>query len=282
MSEAGDYDTEMFRRTNLDDSTIERLLAGQHVDGQEMLTSFVEDTQLVTSTPGPRPSAALAAFLAEDFSTEKGDLPVTAASNVPGPAPQAAGLPTWRKKNVIETAFAKLGALGLAAKIGAATGALALTGTAAAFTGALPEAAQDPVADAFDRAGINIPGGSSADQRQDAEHRQDGEVSDAEVPAQAEFGTGVADDAKSGAPQDDGAQFGEDVSTTARETYQPEDPPTAESNPGTEYRDEAGTQQPETTPTADDNPGTDYLDDAGTQQPESTPTAEDNPGTSRP
>lgn len=54
---------------------------------------------------------------------EKGDLLVTAASNVPGPAPQVAGLPKWRKKKMIELALAKLTALSLAAKVGAATGA---------------------------------------------------------------------------------------------------------------------------------------------------------------
>jgi hypothetical protein len=33
----------------------------------------------------------------QGFSTDKGDLPATAASNVPGPARQVAGLPKWRK-----------------------------------------------------------------------------------------------------------------------------------------------------------------------------------------
>lgn len=188
---------------------------------------------------------------------------MTAASNVPGPVTQAAGLPK-RKKNVIETALAKLSALGLAAKIGVATGALALTGTAAAATGALP----DPVVDAIERTGIEIPGGRSAEHRQDTEHRQDADrrqdgehrpdvdATTTETPAQADFGTGVADGATSGAPQEDGADFGSDVSSTARDTYQPPTTPTADDNPGTEYQDDAGSQQPAETPTADSNPGT--------------------------
>lgn len=169
---------------------------------------------------------------------------------------------------MIEVALAKLTALGLAAKLGVATGALALTGTAAAATGALP----DPVVDAIERTGIEIPGGRSAehrqdgdhrqdaDQRQDADHRQDADRAQdartAETPAEADFGTGVSGSATSGAPQEDGAQFGEDVSTTARETFQPTDTPTTEDNPGTDASDDAGTQQPESTPTAENNPGT--------------------------
>lgn len=282
MSDDGDYDTEMFRRSDLDDTAIERLLAGHHVDGQEMLVSFVEDAQLAASRPGPMPDARVAACFAREISTDNGDLLVTVGSNVSGPGQQVAGLPKWRKKNVIEIALAKLGALGLAAKVGIATGALALSGTAAAFSGALPPAAQDSVADAFDRAGINIPGGRSAEHRQDGNHRQDGEQGeDADTRDDADFGTRVADDAKTGATREDGAQFGEDVSNDARETRRPAGTPTADSNPGTEGGNDAGGQAPETAPTADSNPGTDYRDDAGAQAPDSAPTEDDNPGTSR-
>lgn len=196
---------------------------------------------------------------------------------------------------MIEVALAKLGALGLAAKLGVASGVLVLSGSAAAATGSLPEPAQDRVADAMERAGIDIPGGRSAAHRQDGQHRQDGttgrqdgehrpadaDTATADAPAQADFGTGVAGDAKNGAPQDDGQQFGEDVSTGARDTFQPTDTPTADGNPGTEFRGDAGTQQPESTPTADDNPSTEYRDGDGTQQPDGTPTADDNPGTGR-
>lgn len=116
----------MNRRSHLDDTSFEQLLAGRTVPGQELLVSFVEDVHVATSAEASQPSSELATLFAEGLSTEKGDLLVTAASNVTGPAPQAAGLPKWRKKNMIEIALSKLAALGLAAKIGAATGVVAL------------------------------------------------------------------------------------------------------------------------------------------------------------
>jgi hypothetical protein len=312
LSTAGDYDDEMIRRSHLDDISIEQLLAGASVPSNELLVSFVEDVHAATSVQASWPGSELATLFAEGLSIEKGDLLATAASNVTGPAPQAAGLPKWRKRNMIEIALTKLAALGLAAKIGAATGAVALSGTAAAVTGALPDAVQERVAAVAEQVGIDIPGGKSAEHRVDAEHRpaETDQVADLEVtevveepevvevieqpelveqpepevveqPEAADFGTGVSDAARSGAPQEDGRQFGEDTSTAARETFQPAERPTAEDNPGTGYRSGAGTQQPAGTSTAEDNPGTGYRSGAGTQQPAGTPTAEDNPGTGR-
>lgn len=62
------------------------------------------------------------------------------------------------------------------------------------------------------------------------------EVEEPEKPEAADFRTGVSDAARSGAPQEDGRQFGEDIGNTARETFQPADRPTAESNPGSGHR----------------------------------------------
>jgi hypothetical protein len=303
LSATGDYDDEMIRRSQLDDSSIEQLLAGASVPGNELLVSFVEDVHVATSVQATGPSSELATLFAEGFSTEKGDLLATAASNVTGPAPQAAGLPKWRKRNMIEIALTKLAALGLAAKIGAATGAVALSGTAAAVTGALPDAVQERVAAVAEQVGIDIPGGKSAEHRVDAEHRpaEAEEVADLEItevveeesevveeppaevpekPEAADFGTGVSDAARSGAPQEDGRQFGQETSNTARETFQPAERPTAESNPGTSYRPE-GAQQPAGTATAGSNPGSSDRPDAGAQQPAGTPTAGANPGSGR-
>lgn len=201
MSTGGDYPDEMFRRP-LDDEAIDSLLAGRPPAGLESLVAFVEDVHLAAAVSVPEPTVALAAVFAAGLSTEKGDLPVTAAGNVPGPASQVAGLPK-RSKTVIEVLLAKLAAAGLVAKTGLAAGALTLGATAAAATGNLPEPAQDRVADAVEHVGLNIPGGSEkADEhRRDADHRQEGEVADtdgagtdvAETPAEADFGTGVAD-----------------------------------------------------------------------------------------
>ncbi|MDP9019446.1 MAG: hypothetical protein M3N25_01360 [Actinomycetota bacterium] len=294
----------MIRRSHLDDTSIDQLLAGRTVPGQELLVSFVEDVHVARSAEATRPSSELATLFAEGLSTEKGELLVTAASNVTGPAPQAAGLPKWRKRNMIEIALSKLAALGLAAKIGAATGVVALSGTAAAFTGVLPAPVQERVAAVAEQVGIDIPGGKSAEHRVDAEHRpaQSDELEATEVveevpevvevpevpqveapdkPAAADFGTGVSDAARSGAPQEDGRQFGEDTSNAAREQFQPADRPSGEDNPGSGYRSDAGAQQPTGTPSAEDNPGSSYRPDAGAQQPTGTPSAEDNPGSGR-
>lgn len=169
---------------------------------------------------------------------------------------------------IIETIVAKLAGFGLAAKAGVAAGALAVSGTAIAATGTLPEPAQGRVADAVERVlGLEIPGGSRADaeHRRDADHRADPDAAGAsgderknraDTPGEADFGQGVSDKATAGAPQEDGRQFGEDVSGNARETFQPADRPTADDNPGTPYSEGAPGEAPEPRPTADVNPGT--------------------------
>lgn len=288
MSGTGDYGYEMIPRSHLDDTSFEQLVAGRTVPGQELLVSFVEDVHVATSAEASQPSSELVTLFAEGLSTEKGDLLVTAASNVTGPAPQAAGLPKWRKKNMIEIALSKLAALGLAAKVGAATGVVALSGTAAAFTGVLPAPVQERVAAVADQVGIEIPGGKSAEHLpaqsdeleatevveevpEVVEVPETPEVPEVpETPEAADFGAGVSDAARSGAPQEDGRQFGEDTSNAARETYQPAERPTADSNPGSSYRPE-GAQQPAEQPTADSNPGSSFVPEgrpgAGIRQP---------------
>ena len=78
----------------------------------------------------------MAAVLTAGLSTEKGDLPATAASNVNGPATQEAGLSKWRKaKMKIQGFLAGLGVLGKVA-LGVGVAAAATTGAGAA--GILP------------------------------------------------------------------------------------------------------------------------------------------------
>lgn len=289
MSTFDDYDDEMLRRP-LNDEAIEALLAGRPTDAQDLapVASLFADLRDLASTTAPAPAPGLAAVLAGGFSPEKGDLLATAASNVTGPAPQAAGLPKRRRRNMIEVLLAKLASAGLVAKAGLTAGALTLSATAAATTGVLPDPVQDRAADAVERVmGIDIPGGRSGDHRKDADHSKDGpEVADdkADTEGQDDFGTSVADRATAGEPTESGADFGNSVSTDARTTHQPAtaakptSAPTAESNPGTSYRPEAGAQQPASTPTAESNPGTSYQE--GAEQPSQTPTAESNPGSS--
>ena len=272
MTGSGDYQGEMFRRNDLTDEAIEQILAGRPAPGNEALASFVDEVRATAASPLPEASAALTAIFAEGLSTE------TTTSSV-----QTAGIPKRRTKRMIEVLLAKLAAAGLVAKAGLAAGALTLGATAAAATGALPDAAQDPVADGVERViGMDIPGGSQADaHRQDGDHRDDDaeveeadvEGNEAETPDQADFGKSVSDRATSGEPQEDGRSFGESVSTEAQQRaatqgQRPAETPTADNNPGTEHRQSAPTSQPEETPTADDNPGSEYRGDAGSQQPE--------------
>ena len=129
----------MFRRHPLDDRTIEAFLSGDAgVEGLGPLAAFLDDVQLATDRPAPVQGWQLVAALDAGFSVDRGDLAVTAGSNATGPAPQASGLPNRRTKHMIEGLLAKLAAMGLAAKVGLATGALALSGTAVAATGTLP------------------------------------------------------------------------------------------------------------------------------------------------
>ena len=150
MTGSGDYSTEMFRNP-LDDAAIEAFFTGQPA-GEELapLAGLVEDLRSMASGPAPVPSMQLAKMLAEGFSTANGDLLVTAASNVPGPAPQAAGLPKWRKKMLLSELLAalttKLAGLGMAAKAGMGLTLAAASTTAAGAAGVLPAPAQHAVA----------------------------------------------------------------------------------------------------------------------------------------
>jgi len=129
----------------LDDAAIEAFFTGQTADeALASLAGFVEDLHSMTSEPAPVPSMQLAAMLAAGFSTAKGDLLATAASNVTGPAPQAAGLPKWRKKKMIVAEL--LAGLSVAAKAAFGVSAAAAAVTAGGAAGVLPGPAQHAVA----------------------------------------------------------------------------------------------------------------------------------------
>jgi len=136
----------------LDDRALEALLSGAPPaqSGFDWLVPFVEDLGETASGPAPATKPALAMLLAQGFSTEKGDLPATAASNVTGPASQAAGLPKWRKKMLISELLAGLvtqfAGLGMAAKAAMGLTLAAASTTAAGAVGVLPAPAQHAVA----------------------------------------------------------------------------------------------------------------------------------------
>jgi hypothetical protein len=141
----------------LDDRALEALLTGAPAVQSDFdwLVPFVEDLEGTSAGPAPVVRPALATLLVQGFSTEMGDLPATAASNVTGPAPQAAGLPKWRKKRMLISELlaglaTKLAGLGMAAKAGLGLTLAAASTTAAGAVGVLPGPAQHAVATVVD------------------------------------------------------------------------------------------------------------------------------------
>jgi hypothetical protein len=77
---------------------------------------------------------------------------------------------------MIGTALGKLATLGVAAKIGVATGAVALAGTAFAATGQLPAFAQERVADVVANVGVSLPGARSPEPPESTGGRSGGDT----------------------------------------------------------------------------------------------------------
>ena len=103
--------------------------------------------------PLPSPSAQLSQLFATGLSIEKGDRPVTAASNANGPAAQAAGLPKWtRRRDMLKQA---LGSMATKVAAGATGAALTLGGLGAA--GALPGPVQMAAANVAEVVGVDLP-----------------------------------------------------------------------------------------------------------------------------
>ena len=151
MSDAGDNDTEMFRRHRIDDAAAEAFVTGNGADEELVpLAAFADELRAMAAGPPPAASLQLAAMLAEGFSTDKGDLLVTAASSVPGPAVQVAGLPKWRTRRMIITEF--IAGLSVATKAAFGIGMAAASVTAAGAAGALPAPAQHAVSAAVEAA----------------------------------------------------------------------------------------------------------------------------------
>ncbi|MCA1846442.1 MAG: hypothetical protein LC792_25255, partial [Actinobacteria bacterium] len=146
----------------LDDETIQAILRGHEPqeDALGPLVAFAHDVRAVADRPVPMPSAALVEVLTEGFSTEKGDLLVTAASNVNGPETQAAGLPKWRKRpNMLPTGILS----GLAAKIVAGVVAALAGVSAVGAAGALPGPTQHAVANVINSVTpFNLPDGDTS------------------------------------------------------------------------------------------------------------------------
>ncbi len=145
MSDPGGYEPEMLRRRVLDDETCEAILTGRSPVPEELagLVLFAEDARALSRGRVLVPGSELQAMFVDGVSAENGDLLVTAASNVHGPAQQVAGLPKRRNKKM--TVAGLLAGLSLGAKAALGIGVAAASVTGAAAAGVLPDAAQHAV-----------------------------------------------------------------------------------------------------------------------------------------
>jgi hypothetical protein len=144
-------------------------------DGLDWLIPFAQDVRFASCGPVPMPNPELAALIegggpGSGVSNDKGDLLVTAASNVHGPAPQAAGLPNWRKEipmptTLLSALLAKIAGAGTVVKAAiATTTAFATMTVAGAAAGVLPGPVQGVVGGAINAVSpLNVPTGDPAD-----------------------------------------------------------------------------------------------------------------------
>lgn len=297
MSRLDDEHHEMLRDRFLDDQTVEALIAGRVSPRTAELGDLAElvgEMRTLASSYLPTPGPELAAVLAGGLTTEKRDLPATAASVVIGAAPQAARLPKRKNKVLGREGLFRRGLV----KGAAVLAGLTLTAGAAAAADVLPQAAQDKVAAAIELVlPFDVPDSADAAKAKRAEgekvadeHKagtvevQDGSDAGAQGGG---FDQTVPGDATSGLPQEDGHSFGENVSNNAPKDPQattvspPAEAPPVTNNPGSSYRESAPTSEPEQAPTAENNAGTSYRESALTSAPEQTPPmAEDNAASS--
>lgn len=203
MSPSGDYDDEMRAfRPGLDDEAIERLLAGTPPEELSDLAEVV-DAMRLQATHRAQPSPQLAAVLSDGLTSDQREPSAPAAHDAVGAVSRGTRRPTWtrRTRMILETALAKLAALGLTAKAGVASAAVIAATTGAGAAGVLPGAVQDAVAGAV---GAVTPFELPSSAQDDAEAADD-----------AEFGERVSDDAAGdtdGEPGVDGREIADEAS----------------------------------------------------------------------
>jgi hypothetical protein len=148
MSDPDGYEAEMLRRRLFDDEMSEAILTGRSPVPDEFaaLVSFAEDARALTRSGVPSPGSELRAMFVDGIFAENGDLLVTAASNVHGPAQQAAGLPKRRSKTM--TFFEWIAGVSVGAKAALGVGIAAASVTGAGAAGVLPGPIQDAVSSA--------------------------------------------------------------------------------------------------------------------------------------
>jgi|GEM_PF-5539846 len=221
-----DHDGEMRSHNGPADEAIDALLDG--TPSQELagtpLADLVDRIRLDAATTEPRASDELAALMAHGLApTEKGDLPATAGSNATAPS-SAAWLPKWTRSAVMfrKLIIAKLAALGIVLKAGAAGAAVVTVAAGVGAAGQLPAPAQaafDRIAEQGDEQGDEQEEpGEEVELLEDAEDSLD-EDSDGNGPPEDRFGAEVSDDARGedGTPGVDGQEISEKARERARQ-----------------------------------------------------------------
>lgn len=224
--EFGDDGGEMLRRDRLDERTADAVLTGRRgqPEGDDLadLAAFVAAVRSEATMAAARPNATLAEVLAHGVSAQKGDLPVTAASNVNGPATQVSGPPKWRIRRMLEIIATKLAALGLAGKAGIAGATVLAATTGAGAAGVLPDTLQDRVADAVSAVTpFEFP--TSADDEAEFGGEVAEDATDPDDPGVE--GEDIADDASDGRSTEGGERAEEGRSNADRSSEEVEDLP---------------------------------------------------------
>lgn len=182
MSDEFDVSSGEMHDDELTEAAVASLIEGTELDPElDDLAGFVDELRCFSAAVDqPVATGALAEFVGVDLVTEKGDLPVMAASNATGPATQASGLPksrskTWRSRMFTQvTTFA--GTLVGKMAIGT-TVALASVGGAHAVdvidVPLLPDV-EEPVLEEFDNAEASFDDVESDDTEVEEEADVDG------------------------------------------------------------------------------------------------------------
>lgn len=198
----GDDADEMLRRRRLDDRTADAVLRGRTPqtpqDGLADLAAFVAAVRTEATSSTARPNVSLAEVLADGIAPDTGDLQVTAASDIHGPATQVAGPPKRRTRKMLESITTGLAALGLAAKAGIAGATVVAATAGAGAAGILPDAVQVPFDEAVGIERAEVPEVAEADRAETERGVVGPDVAEDARDNGGVDGPGVASDASDG------------------------------------------------------------------------------------
>ncbi|MEW6473980.1 MAG: hypothetical protein AB1679_17150 [Actinomycetota bacterium] len=183
MNVSDDYEDEMRTPRPLDDTTVELILTGQRVGDDDLsaVAAFVADLRSAAASPPPRPSAALAAVLAQGVATtDHGGVAPTSASQAARPGQRRSSWAGRRPRlmpRLLSALTVPLGTAGFGAKAAFGFSLAAASVTAAGAAGVLPDPLQHTVAGVVRAVSpFEIP--DPADHRRDVGHRLDPDSGD--------------------------------------------------------------------------------------------------------